>query len=547
MDTPPRHRWTFAWVGPLTFVVHALGARPTLVGVWGDDALYLSMADSLRRGGPMVAEVLPGAPGIAKYPLLFPAVLAAFLQLGASIHTILLLNAALWALAAQLVVSALMPALGAGWRARLAAGVLIAVNTMTMNLVPQVMSEALFTLALTAAVVLVVQGPTGRGRLLALGACVAIAAGTRNVGGLYALGGVMIALAARRPAVAAALGSGWAVAAVGLRLGRSMATLPVGDALALVRYYVSYDVHTGWYAERWAEGGPGGVLAAAREVVTANVGLGPKSLDLYLAPSAGGAAAGAAGGGATLLGPLLLGLAAVGAARVRKARPVGALVLIHVAVFLLWTWPFSARFWLPIFPLLVALAALALDGLGNIGRLLVLPVAGLVTLFNGLQPYYVGRSALLGPAAAPVAEGADAALAADEAALAAAVARLAELVRPGDALAGGGDVFWLARPLGASAIELRNLVPFEATLAGVLHLPMPPGADARLTHEFALGLRRLRAVVAADHRVWVACDPRRTEAYRGWMKAAEAAGELVLEAEAGSLRILSVPLDPPAK
>lgn len=545
MDTPPRHPWTFAWVGPLTFVVHALGARPKLVGVWGDDVLYLSMAESLRRGGPMVADVLPGAPGIAKYPLLFPAVIAALLQLGASIHAILLMNAALWALAAQLVVSALMPALGASWRARLAAGALIAVNTMTMDLVPQAMSEALFTLALTAAVVLVVRGPTGRGPMLALAACAALAAGTRNVGGLYALAGAMLALAARRPAVAAALGSGWAVAAVALRLGRSMAPLPTGDALALVRYYVSYDVHTGWYADRWAAGGLGGALAAVREVVTENVGQGPKSLGLFLAPSVAGAASGPPGGGATLVGPVLLGLAAVGAARIRKARPVGALVLIHVAVFLLWTWPFSARFWLPMFPLLVALAVLALDGLGNIGRLLVLPVAGLVTLLNGLQPFYVGRSALLGPTAAPTAEGPDAALADEDAALAASIERLEELVRPGDAIAGETGIFWLARRLGVSAIELRNLVPFEATLAGVFHLPMPPGADARMAREFSLGLRRLRAVIAADHRVWVAYDPRRTEAHRAWMKAAEAAGELVLEAEVGSLRILSVPLDPP--
>ncbi len=59
----------FAWVAPLTFMVHALGARSEMIGVWGDDALYANMAEAIRTGGALVTSILPGAPGVAKYPL----------------------------------------------------------------------------------------------------------------------------------------------------------------------------------------------------------------------------------------------------------------------------------------------------------------------------------------------------------------------------------------------------------------------------------------------------------------------------------------------
>ncbi|GDX79766.1 hypothetical protein LBMAG42_15770 [Deltaproteobacteria bacterium] len=539
MDSSPARPWILAWVAPLTFVVHALGAHADRIGLWGDDALYLSMAESLRRGGPLVAEALPGAPGVAKYPLLWPASIAALQDLGASLNAILILNAALWAVAAQLVVSRLMPSFQASWRAQVAAGLMIAVNTMTMDLVPQLMSEALFTLALVCALTIVVRGAERPRSWVALALCTAIAASTRNVGGLYALGGGFLAFVAGHRRESAALLSGWAVAAVALHVERSLTTLPTGPTLELLRYYVSYDVHTGWYADRWAAGGLGELARGTLHIVRGNLNYGPKSLGLYLAPTAW---ADAASGAAPGLGTVGVGCAAFVAGALAswqapKARPIALLLLLHIAVFLLWTWPFSSRFWLPVFPLVVALGATAVDRLGNVGKLLVLPVAALTVALNGLQPFYTARVRLLGEA--PIAE-ADAATREEEAALTRTVAGIRDRVRPGDVLAGEATVFWFAHPVGASAVELRNLVPFAASLEETFDIPRTAAAKAATSEAFATNLRTLRALTPPERTVWIAYDPRRMEPQRDWIRDALAAGVLTAEAEIGMLRLLSV-------
>lgn len=537
MDPSPARPWTLGWVAPLTFVVHGLGARAERIGMWGDDALYLSMAESLQRGGALVVTALPGTPGVAKYPLLWPAIVAALQSAGASLDGILWFNAALWALTAQLVVSALLPALGASWRAQIATGLLLAMNITSLDLVPQLMSEPTFTLAITACVVLVARGGTSRAQLVILAVCAASAAGTRSVGGLFAFAGGALALLAGRRAIGAALLAGWVVAGIALRLERGMAPLPTGDALAVVRYYVSYDVHTGWYAERWASQGLSGVVSGLAAVVPANARLAPQCLGLFFAPAAwvDALVGGVPGLGTTFAGVAPLALAAVAAWRAPAARPVAALLLLHIAVFLAWTWPFSSRFWLPTLPLLTALAAFGLERLGNVGRLSLLPLAGLLASLDGINVYYAAKAAWREPSPA-----ADTPASPEEGALAAATAGLRARVRAGDVLAGESYVFWLARPLGASAVELRTLVPFDDTLREALRLDLAPGAADRLSQEFAANLGRLRALTAPERTVWVAYDPRRSDAKRAWIRDAVAAGALQPEAEIGMLRLLSV-------
>lgn len=503
--------------------------------------MYLSMADAIRRGGPLVAEALPGAPGVAKYPLLWPTVVAGLQAVGASLDGILWINAALWAVVAQMVVSALLPALGASWRAQVAVGAVLAVNTMTMELVPQLMSEPLFTLALTAATILVVKNGSRTSDIVALALCTAVASGTRNVGGLYALvgGGLAVVMGRRRAGIALLLG--WAIAAVALRWERSLAPLPTGDSLTLLRYYVSYDVHTSWYRDRWVEGGAGALLRGLRDVVGANVELGPRSLGFYLSPAAWVGAQGGTppGPGTSVIGGTLLLLAIGAAAPAARARPISALLLLHVAVFLAWTWPFSVRFWLPMFPLVLALAAVAVDSAGNVGRLLLLPVAGLVATLNGIQPFYVARASLSAPSSAQ-----QSAADPEEAALEIAISGLAARVRPGDVLAGDVCPFWLARPLGASAVELNTLVPFADTVAELLHLPAPDAAGER--RAFTRNLVRLRTTIGEGRTVWVAHAPAGVAVRRGWIADAVAAGVLQHEAEIGMLSLLSVTPAPEA-
>lgn len=538
---PARPRAALAWVGPLTFAVHALGAHPDRLGMWGDDAIYQAMADALRRGGPLVADVLPSAPGVQKYPLGWPATIAALEALGASVNGVLLVNAALWALTVQLVVSVLLPACGARLRVCVLTGLVLSLDTLTMDLVPQLMSEPSFTLALTAAAVLVVRGGTRRGELAALALCAAVAAGTRTVGGLYAgLGGLLLGIAGRR-ALGGALLAGTAFAGGLGALARACTVPPTGDALEVLRYYVSYDVHTGWYLDRWAAGGPAAVLGGLATVAGANVRFGPESLGLFVAPTAWSSAdsAGAPGTGTELVGLAVLALAALGALRAPRARPLAVLLALHALIFLAWTWPFSSRFWLPLVPVLVGLAVFAIDGLGDVGRLALVPVVGLVVALNAIQPAYAARAAVWGPDPDAAAEAAAA-----DAPLDAAIAALRARVHPGDVLAGESYVFWLARPLGASAVELRNLVPFAEALPAALHLLPGPDDVARQGGLFAANLRRLRAITPPSARVWVAYEPRRREPKRDWIRRAQEAGLLADEGEFGLMHVLSVSAAP---
>ncbi len=522
----------YAWVAPLTFAVHALGAHADRVGMWADDALYASMADALRRGGPLVADVLPGAPGVAKYPVAWPATVAALQALGASLQAILLVNAALWALTAQLVVSALLPRLGASGRARVAVGLVLALHSTTMDLVPQLMSEPLFALSLTAGVVLLLRGATRPAELAALAVCAVLAANTRSVGVLYAGAAGVGALISGRRREAGALLLAAAVAVALSRLERTWAPPPTADALAALRYYVAYDVHPGWYRDRLAEGGVAGLLDGLATVVGANLRFGVESLGGFFAPDFGPSAPGA---GTRTLGGMALALCAFAAWREARVRPLVLLLAVHIGVFLAWTWPFSARFWLPLVPIMVATVAVAIERFGRVGELALLPLAGTFVLLHASSP--ITAAELLFPsktAAAP--SGA-------EAELDVGLAALRAHVHPGDVLAGESYVFWLARPLGASAVELRTLVPFADLLAQVLHTPRSAADLERESVDFGASLRRLSRMAPSGSTVWVVCDPTRREPKLAWIAAAARRGQLADLGQFGSMRMLTVTPD----
>lgn len=530
--TRPAARVAYAWVAPLTFAVHALGVHADRVGMWADDALYASMADALRRGGPLVADVLPGAPGVAKYPLAWPATVAALQALGASLQAILLVNAALWALTAQLVVSALLPRLGASGRARVAVGLVLALHSTTMDLVPQLMSEPLFALSLTASVVLFIRRAARPAEVAALAVCAVLAANTRSVGVLYAgAAGVGAWMVGRRREAGALLLA--ALSAVALtRLERAWAPPPAADALAALRYYVAYDVHPGWYRDRLAEGGVAGLLDGLTTMVGANLRFGVDSLGGFFAADLGPSAPGA---GTRALGGLALASCAFAAWREARVRPLVVLLAVHIGVFLAWTWPFSARFWLPLVPLLVATVAVAIERFGRVGELALLPLAGTFVLLHATAPITATQLVFTSRTAA-VPTGA-------EAELDAGLAALREHVRPGDVLAGESYVFWLARPLGASAVELRTLVPFADLLAQVLHTPRSAADLERESAAFAASLQRLSRIAPSGSTVWVVFDPTRREPKLAWIAAAARRGQLADRGQFGSMRMLTVTHD----
>jgi hypothetical protein len=511
-------RWL--WVAPLAFAVHALGANPAQIGIWGDDAIYLALARALDAGTGPIVDILPGAPAAFKYPWGFPALLHLLRLGGASDLGVLLVQAALWALAAQLVVSSLLPRLGASGRVRVATGLLLAVNGVTWRLVPQVMSEPAFALALVGACAVVVRRDPPVRELVALAALVFVGSALRGVGSLYALAGIAAALLSRRAPVAAALGAGWLLASLVSQAQRAGAPHTDGEGLDLLAYYVSYDSHVAWYREQWLSGGPAALVGAATRVMGANLALAPLSLGQFVWPGAFVTDGSGGHAGTTALGGLVLGLVALGSGH--RARALGVLVVAHVGVFLLWTWPFSTRFWLPIWPVLVPLALLGLESIpGRVARLAWWPVIGAVLVGNAIGPFYAAAALRSPPVATAPAD----------AAFDRTVAVLRQRFAPGDVVVGESWVFWLVAPARAQGIEARMLVPFSDVLADLLHFPPAPGDSERRSASFRTRLGSLRALTPPEHEVWLVIDPQRADTKRSWVQDAERAGAIERVAE----------------
>ncbi len=517
-------------------MVHGLGGHGDRLGVWRDDAMYAGMAESLRRGGPIVADCLPGAPGMAKYPLGFPALLALFRGAGLSWDAVLWMQALLWGIAAQVVVSGLLARMRASRRARVAVGLVLAVNTVTFSLVPQVMSEPAFTLALVSLATLGLDPAPGRRTLVGIVALSFALGALRGAGSLYVLAGAIVAFGAGRRALAGALALGFGLASGLTHVQRALTPEPPPELEALLRYYVSYDVHTAWYGQRWAEGGLGAVIGGVGEVARTNVRLGAASLGQFLSPEAYvGTATASSGTVAMALGVALWSLALFGAWR--HARPLGVLLLVHTAVFLVWTWPFSGRFWLPMVPVIVALATRVVDDLRAwSARMLFWPVLAFVLIGNAFVPFYAAKGRFLDAASTPTPEEGS-----EEAALLVGVAALHQRAAPGDVVVGELYVLWLARDRGLQAVPARDLVPFDDALAEVMDWRAPGTDHARLSAIFAANLSTLRRLTPPSATVWLAIDPGRADEKRSWVQDATQTGQIEDVGRFGSLWLARVP------
>lgn len=498
--------WT-AWVWPAVFAVHLLGVAPQLQGVWSDDAIYLDMARSLAAGEGLRLPSLPLGPETGKYPPGWPFLLSLFIRAGVdpstapglfALHS---LAAACWATAAQLVVSLLVPRLGGGRAAPHLVGLLLAINTVTMKTVPTGMSEGLFTALFTAAVCLglsMEQRPTPA-RGLALALFTAAAALTRSVAAPLALVGVAAAAATRRWRLAGGLAFGWALQSAVVRLVRAGIEPLSPAADRVLHYYVSYREHVAYYSEPARSGDLATTLDRLGSTMVFNAALAADSLGslLYPARVLGVDEAGGGLGSTALLGLVLVGAAVASAVRAPAARPVLALIIAYAGIFLAWTWPFSLRFWLPVFPLLLACAVPAFFLYGNIPRLLVWPLTALLVVGNAFSPLY--RAAALFTAS-EVETAAD--LAAERQAT-----KLNFLVHPEDVLLGPLHVATVARRLPAQSMELEALLPSADRLALMLGQASPVEEADRLAGELEVSLSALQSLLPADANAWVFIDP----------------------------------------
>lgn len=482
----PERGGRLPWEGPLAFLLALLGARPEAVGQLGDDALYLAMARGLARGEGLTLDVLPGAPSSAKFPPLYPALLAPLTgaegpgPLG--IWLVLGLNALLWGLAVHRLLHHLLPALGVPAGRRAAAGLLLATSALAGVLVPTAMSEPLFVLLGVLSLEAALPAAPAPARLALLTLLGLLLPLCRSAGlPLLALGVLLCLLGGRRPA-GLALGLGLLLSLGARAVQRGLA----GPAQPLLGYYTGYEDHGAIYTEALAAGGVPALLRALLAVAARNAQSGARSLANALSPAdlQGGAEVGAA---MLLLGALALALALHGLFAHRPTRPLAALVLGQAALHLLWTWPFAPRFWLPVLPLLATGWALAPRERHRLPALLAL---GLVLL--GQLPRLV-QDARHHLAAGP--GEADLRLERDLDELRAARAA-------GDRLVAAQAAFWFGQRLELPAVELRALVP--ARERGLLSFPRAaPGWTGPDPAALEHSLRTLAASAPPGGRLWI--------------------------------------------
>ena len=237
-------------------------AGPPAVGAWQDDAIYLATAHSLAQGRGYRHPHVPGEPLQAKYPILYPALLAGVLRLapeGAPARVALLAPTAL-AAAASVVLAALYwrRFLGASRGEVVAVGTLAALSPAILSMVRFTMSDLLYA-ALAAAAIYAVdaldEAPRARpearsasrpaGVALAAGALVGAALLTRSIGYTLAAGAVGFLLWRRRLRPAAILSGAAAACALPWLVWQAWALQHnAPHATELLRSELSYGVWT---------------------------------------------------------------------------------------------------------------------------------------------------------------------------------------------------------------------------------------------------------------------------------------------------------------
>ena len=327
------------WLVPVTLVlVHVvlafLSASPA-IHTGGDNAAYVSLANSLASDGSYVESWHPGAPPHTKYPPLYPAVLALMMLLGAKTWGAF---KAVSVLSTGLAVAAcfLMVRRARGPRAAVAVSALFAVAPAVLFSAQWILADPLFMVLTLTCLWLLTPGPDVSRSSLLLGLAAALAAYFTRSAGLPLLVAVVVWLALQKRWKPMAAFAG--VFAVPGLLWQLRASADYVSEFWLVNPYVP-DL---------GRAGPVELVARVAEnlwtYTTDHVPAGLTGLD---------------GMPAAVVGLLVAALALRGWMRRVRAGPgvMEIFLLLYVGLVLVWPAAWSGdRFALPVFPLLLLYA-----------------------------------------------------------------------------------------------------------------------------------------------------------------------------------------------
>jgi 4-amino-4-deoxy-L-arabinose transferase-like glycosyltransferase len=332
----------------LFLVVGWLSLSTADFGAFHDDGIYTVTARSLAVTGEYRITSLPGEPYQRKYPIVFPAVLAAVWRIAGDFPANIVWLKAVSLLAGAVFLSltfGLLRNVGASaWTAAVITGV-CAVMPATGESANQVMSELLYGAISIAALWLLeraVRGNPSPGLGLAAGLVAGLAYQTRSVGLALVLAMILMMACQRRWRVlmAGMVGVGLTVGVCKLWQG------PASEVPLPYEYYVNYGdwflnaVHDlGWrfFAIVPLKNLVVGVIAVVRTALPEMYDLSrsaPKQIAVAMA-------------GLLLLSALIPGW-------IRRRHEAWAIyLLLYIVIYLVWPYPPVPRFFVPVLPLIL--------------------------------------------------------------------------------------------------------------------------------------------------------------------------------------------------
>ncbi|MDF1667444.1 MAG: hypothetical protein P1V97_37210 [Planctomycetota bacterium] len=513
-----------------------------IVGSFQDDALYLDMARSLGQGTAFVSESLPGQPSLGKYPVFHPLLLSSFYLFGEpSITALLLFQSLIFASFLALLINVILPLLKLKAPERLAIFAVLVSHDIFLQAMFSLLSESLFCLLLCAQFCSLIQllkksEPNQNWTWPALFTVVSfLACLTRSVS-LVLLPFLILYLLYRKYKKTSVLVGLALVLSIGIQSGLRQKLSAdnqerhphLKTALA---YYLDYSFHTGYYKDPLKEGDVSVVAGRVAETVASNSYYGARSLGSLFNPMriirlALGYKNQSQGGLSIFLGLFFLGAAFFGLYQDSSSRLLFLFLLPYIALFIGWTWVFSARFWLPVLPFLLLGVAQSARKLGRIPRLLI-PIVLVVFLIPHVF-FVFSKEAdpdLSGRDPQTFSEG--------EREYDAFEKQLAWLSQyssreRGDVFFGGFNSFWVARRLDLPGLWLASLAPRDSFIRKGLNLAPELGRTEENGEKAWGHLQMIQETLPENGRIFVQVDFSTSPEGRLWVRDWHKRGRLVL-------------------
>jgi len=494
----------------LIALLACLAVSVDTVGIYEDEGIYDSTAQSLIDGKGYHISTLPGSPPNAKYPFLYPAWLALLKWMvpGAGIWKDTLLKLSnlpilmifVWVFYRTLRDQFQWPIEACQLTAALT-GICGTVMPFTLAMMTEIPFMLVVWILLRELLFLGSANRKPRWWLVfAMGVAVYYLR-TAGVAILAAVIAVLILHKLKREA--AFLLVGWMLSALPWVIWSRHAAAEFSSQQPvlskLLAYYLTYDYHTGAllqaaHEDGWLSAAGFFLTIVCKNIVTLVKGLGeiffPATL-IYAGSMIDSPPM--LEGFSFVAGLLITGFAAIGyrASEIRNKSVLGLAVTFHIALFIVWPWPFASRFLTPIVPIIVIFVAENVRQWSD--HWLRLRVVLIATSFL-LQVWTLGSLMPGGTLLNKL-------VLFNEPAYQDALAWLKPRITKSDIVFSGFTSQWVSRELGVPVVRYNTILSPKTGLK--LQFKIDPSNPA-YADEFTARLRDWRLVVPADSgHLWI--------------------------------------------